>query len=57
MQMKLFGLSETKLFHCHRIFKTGGGGGGGAGRGFEGTPFGSATVRNTISLGLRRETI
>ena len=26
-------LNETKLFHFHRIFKTGGGGGGGGGQG------------------------
>ena len=25
--MKSFGLTETKLFHFHRIFKNGGGGG------------------------------
>ena len=25
MKMKEFGLTETKLFHFHRIFKTGGG--------------------------------
>ena len=39
MKMK-FGLSETKLFHFHRIFKNGGEGGGGssAGRGIERTP-------------------
>ena len=30
-------VTETKLFHFHRIFKTGGGGGGG-GRGFKRTP-------------------
>ena len=30
MKMKLFGLSETKLFHFHRIFENGGGGGGGS---------------------------
>ena len=28
MKMKLFGLTETKLFHFHRIFKKGGQGGG-----------------------------
>ena len=28
MKMKLFGLTETKLFHFHRIFKNGTGGGG-----------------------------
>ena len=29
MKMKYFGLTESKLFHFHRIFKNGGGGGGG----------------------------
>ena len=29
MKMKSFGLTETKLFHFHRIFKEGGGEGGG----------------------------
>ena len=29
IKMKLFGLTETKLFHFHKIFKEGGGGGGG----------------------------
>ena len=37
--MKSFGVTETKLFHFHRIFKNGGGGGGvrweGAGRGLD----------------------
>ena len=28
MKMKYFGLTETKLFNFHRIFKYGGGGGG-----------------------------
>ena len=28
MKMKKFGLTETKLFHFHRIFKNGGQGGG-----------------------------
>ena len=28
MEMNLFGLTETKLFHFHRIFKNGGRGGG-----------------------------
>ena len=28
MKMKQFGLTETKLFHFHRIFKNGGQGGG-----------------------------
>ena len=28
MKMKLFGLTEIKLFHFHRIFKHGGGEGG-----------------------------
>ena len=27
MKMKQFGLTESKLFHSHRIFKNGGGGG------------------------------
>ena len=31
MEMKLFGLIETKLFHFIRFLKTGGGGGGGGG--------------------------
>ena len=35
MQMKSFGLAETKLFHFHRIFKNGG---GGEGREFKRTP-------------------
>ena len=29
MKMKQFGLTESKSFHSHRIFKNGGGGGGG----------------------------
>ena len=33
--MKSFGVTETKLFHFHRIFKNGGGVGEGAGRGFD----------------------
>ena len=33
-----FGLTETKLFHFHRLFKTGGGGGG-----LKQIPSGSAT--------------
>ena len=35
MKMKSFGVTETKLFHFHRIFKNGGGGGvlGGGGEG------------------------
>ena len=37
MKMKFFGLTETKLFHFHRIFKNGGGGGGAL------TPSGSTT--------------
>ena len=28
MKMKYFGLTETKLFHFHRIFEKRGGGGG-----------------------------
>ena len=28
MKMKLFGLTETKLFHLHKIFQNGGWGGG-----------------------------
>ena len=28
MKMRQFGLTETKLFHFHRLFKNGGGGGG-----------------------------
>ena len=28
MKMKLFGLTETKLFHFHRVFKSWGRGGG-----------------------------
>ena len=28
MKMTQFGLTKTKLFHFHRIFKNGGGGGG-----------------------------
>ena len=35
MKMKSFGVTETKLFHFHRIFKNGGGVGEGAGRGFK----------------------
>ena len=45
MNMKYFGLSETKLFHLHRIFKNGGQGGG-----FKKThmnPSGSATDRTS----------
>ena len=38
MKIKYFGLTETKLFHFHRIFKT-----RGAGKGSERTPSGSAT--------------
>ena len=40
MKMKKFGLTETKLFHFHTIFKNGGCGGGlgGCGGGFKGTP-------------------
>ena len=42
MEMKLFGLIETKLFNFLRILINGGG--GGAGRGFEWNPSRSATV-------------
>ena len=44
MKMKQFGLSETKFYHFHRIFKNGGGGGGGGG---EGVRSGSSTTGNT----------
>ena len=40
----IIGLTETKLFHFHNIFKNGG---GGAGRGFKRTPSGSATEANS----------
>ena len=33
MKMKQFGLTETKLFHFHMIFKNGGRERGGGGRG------------------------
>ena len=36
MKKKLFGLTETQLFHFHRTFKNGGGGGGR--KGFERIP-------------------
>ena len=39
MKMKKFGLSETKLFNFHGIFKN-----GGHGWGLERTPSGSATA-------------
>ena len=29
-EYEIIGLTDTKLFHFHRIFKTGGGGGGGS---------------------------
>ena len=40
MKMKSFGVTETKLFLFHRIFKNGGGGGwGGGGEGVEQSGF------------------
>ena len=38
MEMKFFGLIETKLFNFIRIFINGGGGGGGVGGGSIGPP-------------------
>ena len=37
MKTKVFGLTETKLFRFHRIFKLEGGGGEGAERGIQAT--------------------
>ena len=45
MKMKLFGLSETKLFHLHRIFKK-----TGAGRMVRANPLNSLWVRHCIML-------
>ena len=36
--MEWFGISDTKLFHFHMIFKNGGGGGGGGREGIKRAP-------------------
>ena len=43
MKMKYFGLTETKLFHFHRILKNGDGEGSSSE-----TPYGSATVKSDV---------
>ena len=45
MKMKVFGLTETKLFHFIGYLKTGGGGGGGGGERVQANHLNSSWIR------------